>query len=155
MSRATFRRSPVIGANDATTPGMALGTMPRVIRVAAPGLLLLALTACTAGPMGGVSDNAVGPSGPATAGNTDLATQEACRQRVNEMYEIRNRSDIYTANPSVNSPFSANYQPDVPSRGLSNQFAYGQSLSECEHNAANGANVPAVQPAPSPAFKGR
>jgi hypothetical protein len=118
-------------------------------------VLLLMLAACTAGPMGGASDNAVGPSGPSATGGADLATQQACRQRVNEMYEVSNRGDIYTANPSVNSPFSANYQPDVPSRGLSNQFAYDQSLTECEHNAANGADAPTIAPPPPPAAKGR
>jgi hypothetical protein len=101
--------------------------------------------------MGGAGDNAVGPSGPSAGGGADLATQQACRQRVNEIYEVSNRGDIYTANPSVNSPFSANYQPDVPSRGLSNQFAYDQSLTECEHNTANGAEGPGIAP---PAAKG-
>ena len=154
MSRAIFRRSLVAGARDGITSGMVHGTWSRVIRAAAPGLLLLALVACSAGPMGGASDNAVGPSGPAAAGGADLATQQACRQRVNEMYEVRSRGDIYTANPSVNSPFSANYQPDVPSRGLSNQFAYDQSLAECERNAANGAAGPGTPPPSPPAAKG-
>ena len=155
MSRAVIRRPPVTGAGQASTRGTLRGDTSHVIRSAVPGLLLLTLMACSAGPMGGVSDNAVGPSGPAAAGSTDLATQQACRQRVNEMYEIRNRGDIYTTNPSVNSPFSANYQPDVPSRGLSNQYAYGQSLAECEHNAANGAERPGIAPAPRPAARGR
>jgi hypothetical protein len=115
--------------------------------------LALALAACSAGPMGGISDEAVGPSGPAT-GQTSLATQQACRQRINEMYEVRDRGAIYTPNPSVNTPFSANYQPDVPSRGLSNQFAYDQNVAECEHNAETGANSTAVPPSP-PAAKGR
>lgn len=115
------------------------------------GLALLALTACTAGPLGGSSEQAVGPSGTAEQGQTDLATQQACRQRVNQMYEIRDRPDIYAPNPSVNSPFSANYQPDVPSRGLANQFEYGQSLAECEHNAATGAEP--VRTAPPPATR--
>ncbi|MGA3002351.1 MAG: hypothetical protein ABSE20_11525 [Acetobacteraceae bacterium] len=133
---------------------MARRTRSRVIRASVPGLFLLALAACSAGPMGGAGDNAVGPSGSAAEGNTDLATQQACRQRVNEMYEVRNRGDIYTANPSVNSPFSANYQPDVPSRGLSNQFAYDQSLAECERNSANGAEGSTMAPPPPPAAKG-
>lgn len=118
-----------------------------VVWPAAAGLGLLALAACSAGPLGGPSEEAVGPSGPAATGQPDLATQQACRQRVNEMYEVRERGEIYAANPSVNSPFSANYQPDVPSRGLANQFAYGQSLAECEHNAETGAGSP---PPPTP-----
>jgi hypothetical protein len=103
-------------------------------------LAILALSACSGGPLGGrTSSDAVGPSGTAAAGPTDLATQQACRRRVNEMYDIRDRGDIYAANPSVNTPFSANYQAGVPSRGLSSQFAYEQSLADCERNATNGA----------------
>jgi hypothetical protein len=151
MSRAACRPPLVPGACPGSPPGLARGTALQVIRVSAPCVLLLVLAACTAGPMGGAGDNAVGPSGPSAGGGADLATQQACRQRVNEMYEVSNRGDIYTANPSVNSPFSANYQPDVPSRGLSNQFAYDQSLTECEHNTANGAEGPGIAP---PAAKG-
>lgn len=151
MSRATTRRTLADGARDR---GAARGTGSRLMRVAAPGLLLLVLAACTAGPMGGPNNNAVGPSGPATAGGVDLATQQACRQRVNEMYEVRDRGDIYSANPSVNSPFSANYQPDVPSRGLSNRFAYEQSLTECERNSQNGTEGAGVPPPAPPAPPG-
>jgi hypothetical protein len=151
MSRAACRRPLVTGACQGSTPGLARATASRVIRATVPCVLLLTLAACTAGPMGGAGGSALGPSGPAAQGNTDLATQQACRQRVNEMYEVSNRGDIYTANPSVNSPFSANYQPDVPSRGLSNQFAYDQSLTECEHNTGNGAEGPGIAP---PAAKG-
>jgi hypothetical protein len=114
----------------------------------------MAVTACSAGPIGGSRDYSVGPSGPAAGGNTDLATQLACRQRVNEMYEVRNRGDIYSSNPSVNTPFSANYQPDVPSRGLSKQFAYDQSLADCERSSVNGAeghSIAPPPPAPAPA----
>jgi hypothetical protein len=137
MSRAMVRRPPVAGVQAG-----------RTIRAAAPGLLLLMLAACTAGPLGSVSDNVVGPSGPAAQGNTDLATQQACRQRVNEMYEVRDRGDIYAANPTVNSPFSANYQPGVPNRGLSSQFEYSRSVADCEHSTANGAEGPVFPPAP-------
>jgi hypothetical protein len=155
MSRAVFRRPLVAGMRVGSMPGSPRTTASRSIWAAIPGLFLLALVACSAGPMGGASDNAVGPSGPAAGGGADLATQQACRQRVDEMYEVRNRGDIYTSNPSVNSPFSANYQPDVPSRGLSNQFAYGQSVAECEHNTANGAEGRIIAPASPPAAKGR
>jgi hypothetical protein len=152
MSGTIFRRSLVSGVRSDAVRAHRTGS--RVIRISAPGLSLLLLAACTAGPMGGASDNAIGPSRPAVGG-PDLATQQACRQRVNEMYEVRNRGDIYSPNPSVNSPFSANYQPDVPTRGLSNQFAYGQSVAECEHNNVNGAERPAIQPPPPPAVRGR
>jgi hypothetical protein len=113
---------------------------------------LVILPGCSAGPMGG---DAVGPSGP--AGRADLATQHACRARVNEMYETRNRADIYAPNSMANSPYSANSQVGVPSTGLSSRFAYEQSVAECERNAVSDAGDAAVPPAsPPPAgAKGR
>lgn len=87
MSRAAIRRPSVTGARPANNAGNQRRVASQVIRAAVPGLVLLAVTACSAGPMGGASDSAVGPSGRAAAGNTDLATQQACRQRVNEMYK--------------------------------------------------------------------
>jgi hypothetical protein len=127
--------------------------------VALTGVLLalavLTLSACSAGPMGGTSSAAVGPSGTAAAGGADLATQQACRQRVNEMYEIRDRGDIYAANPSNNTPFSANSQVGVPSHGLSGQFAYDQSVAECERNAMSGAAPVAAPPSPPLGATGR
>jgi hypothetical protein len=133
MSRAVFVRSLARGA-------LANG--------AALGVVMLAVSACSAGSMGG--GETVGPSGTAASGGPDLATQEACRQRVNEMYEIRDRADIYTAAPPVNTPYSANSYVGVPSRGLSNQFAYERSEAECEQNAISGAAPVAGPPIPPP-----
>jgi hypothetical protein len=121
-------------------------------------LVMLALSACSAGPMVGSSGDAVGPAGAASGGRTDLATQHACRQRVNEMYETRGRADIYAPNSTLNSPYSANSQVGVPSSGLSNRFAFEQSIAECEHDAASGpdqAVTPVPPPAPPSATKGR
>jgi hypothetical protein len=121
-------------------------------------LAMLALSACSAGPMGGSSGEAVGPSGTASGGRTDLATQHACRQRVNEMYETRNRADIYVPNSTLNSPFSANSQVGVPSSGLSSRYAFEKSIAECEHDSATGpdqAAAPTPSPAPPSAAKGR
>jgi hypothetical protein len=136
MSRAVFCRLLPRGRSPA--------------RGAALGVVMLAVSACSAGPMGG--GTAVGPSGTAGSGSADLATQQACRQRVNEMYEIRGRAGIYAPNPTVNSPFSANSYVGVPSRGLSDQFAYERSEAECERNAVSGAAPIAT---PSPPVKGR
>lgn len=151
MSRAVFLRPPAAGM---AAYGAAHGS-PGVTYGVTLVVTMLALSACSAGPMGGASSEAVGPSGVAAEAPPDLATQQACRRRVNEMYDIRDRGDIYAANPSMNTPFSANYQPGVPSRGLSSQFAYEQSVAECERNARNGAErVNPLPPAP-PAAKGR
>lgn len=163
MSRAVFPRLMARIAASAVTPGVASWVTPGVTagltRGAALVLAMLALSACSAGSMGGAgaSSGAVGPSGTAAEGRTDLATQQACRQRVNEMYEVRNRSDIYAANPAENSPSSAYSLAGVPSRGLSDQFAYGRSVAECERNAGTGAqrvDTPPPPPLP-PAAKGR
>jgi hypothetical protein len=120
-----------------------------LVRLLAPGLAILALSACS----GGASSDAVGPSGTAAQGETSLQTQQACRQRVNETFEKQNRPEIYAANSSLNSPFSANFQPNVASRGLAGQFSYERSVTDCEHNAATGPDVETV--APPTAAKGR
>ncbi len=121
--------------------------------------LALAVSACTSGPLARSNDT-VGPSGaPGVARGPDLAEQQACRQRVNEMYEVRDRADIYASNPTTNSPSSANSNVGVPTHGLSNQFAYDRSVAECERNNLNGAGsappiTPSVAPL-APAAKGR
>jgi hypothetical protein len=124
-----------------------------IVRLLAPGLAILALAACSAGSMGGAGGDAVGPSGTTGQNQTSLATQQSCRQQVNETIDKQNRPAIYAANSSLNSPFSANFEPNVASRGLSGQFAYEQALSDCERGAATGPDVPSA--APDTAAKGR
>jgi len=117
-----------------------------------PLLALLALPACSSGPAdsGGLNWDAVGPSGGVSASRTSLETQQACRQRTSEMYDRRNRADIYAPNSSMNSPQSANYVEGVTSRGLSSQFGYEQAISDCERNSGTGAPLPEAMPAPAP-----
>jgi hypothetical protein len=116
---------------------------------------MLGLAGCSGGSMdgmGAIGSTGAGPvglSGASAEGRTDLETRQACRQRVNEMYEIRNRSEIYAANPSENTPSSANSQVGVPSRGLSSQFAHDQSVADCVRNAGTGAERVDMPP-PSP-----
>jgi hypothetical protein len=124
-----------------------------LVRSLATGLVMLALTACSAGslnPGGSVSSDAVGPSGTAAEKRTALETQQACRDRANEIVDKQRRPDIYAPNSSLNTPFSANFQPDVPSRGLSAQFAYERTAADCERNAGTGSDttdtVPSVLP---------
>lgn len=115
-------------------------------------LVPLALTACgSPGP----SSDAVGPGGVAAERRVGLETQVACRDRANEMYERRERTAIYAANSSMNTPYSANYQPDIPSRELSSQFAYERTRAECERNAGNGNTDTVVPNMTPPAAKGR
>jgi hypothetical protein len=67
----------------------------------------------------------------------DLRTQDACRDRVSQVYESRNRGDIFAPNSSMNSPLSANYESGISSRGLADQFAYGRMASDCERDSAS------------------
>ena len=121
---------------------IAVRSLARVMAApaAARWLVILTLTACSAGSMS--DTGAVGPSGAAAQNQTDLTTEQVCRQQVNQMVEEQNRPAIYAANSSLNSPYSANYQPDNPSRGLAGQFAYEQTLAACERNAGTGPDVP-------------
>jgi hypothetical protein len=103
------------------------------------GSLAPTLAACSSGPLS-----------PAGGTAPDLATQNACRKFASDVYDERNRGDIYAANSSMNSPYSANYQSGIPSRGLADQFAYRQIESNCERDSGPGAE-PALTPAPAAA----
>jgi hypothetical protein len=69
----------------------------------------------------------------------DAQTVAACRQRANEVFDRQNRGAIYAPNSSANSPFSANFTPDNPSRGLSQQFAHDRLVNDCVRNTGTGA----------------
>ena len=78
-----------------------------------------------------VSPDVVGPSGTAAQTHTEQERRDACRERVDEMYDKRDRALIYTSNPSVNSPQSANYVEGITSRGLPAQFEYDRTVNDC------------------------
>ena len=117
-------------------------------------LAMLTLPGCSAGPMG-TSFSAVGPSGDASRTAVTRETQAACRGRVNEMYDRRNRAEIYAANPWNNTPYSSSYQSGISSRGLANQFDYERTRVECEANSGTGAERTPAAPAEAPKFKAR
>ena len=106
-----------------------------ILRSLASGFGMLALAACAGDFAAGSGSGSlpVGPSGAAGGTPTSLQAQENCRQHVDQTFDKQNRPTIYAANPSVNTPFSANYDPTVANRNLSNQFAYEQSVAACEH----------------------
>jgi hypothetical protein len=79
-------------------------------------------------------------SGPATETQADAATMAACRHRADEIYDQQNRADIYRPPDQVNSPFSANYTPDVSDRGLSALYAHEKMVSDCVRNTGTGAD---------------
>lgn len=119
------------------------------------GLAMLALTGCSAGSSG-PSANAVGPSGDAGRLSAARETQDACRARANELYDRRDRAEIYTASPWNNTPYSSAYQSGISSRGLARQFDYERTRLECETITGTGADrTPAPPAAPAPKSKTR
>lgn len=125
------------------SPAIVIRSLARAMAASAAArwLVVLALAACSAGSIGGTSGDVVGPSGSAAQSRTNLETDAACRQQVNQMVEAQNRPEIYAANSSANSPYSANSSVGVTSHGLAGQFAYGQTLAACESNAGTGPDV--------------
>jgi hypothetical protein len=83
---------------------------------------------------------------PSAQAQADAATRAACRQRAEQAYEQRNRGQIYSTQSQVNTPYSANYVPDVPNRGLSDVFAHDRMVSDCVRNTGTGAEPPSPRP---------
>lgn len=98
------------------------------LRIAVSAGALLAAVAVSA------CDSA--PQTPQQQANSQ--TLAACRQRANEVFDRQNRGAIYAPNSSANSPFSANFTPDNPSRGLSQQFAHDRLVNDCVRNTGTG-----------------
>jgi hypothetical protein len=99
----------------------------------------LTLAACTGGGGGGTGET-----------HADAATQAACRQRADEIYNQQNRGDIYRPPSQVNTPFSADYTPGISDRGLSDLYAHEKLVSDCVRNTGTGSDRSAEQPS-SPA----
>ena len=118
-------------------------------------LFQLALGGCSSGPIGGPTGSTIGPSGEAGRPSAARETQIACRQRVNEMYDRRDRADLYTTNGFNNLPYSANYQSGISSRGLANQFDYERTRVECENTSGTGAERTEAPARPGPKTKAR
>lgn len=97
-------------------------------------LALLTLTACTDAPA---------PTGQAKA---DAATQAACRQRADEVYDQQNRGAIYAPQSSFNTPFSANYTPGVTDRGLADLYEHNRLIRDCVRNTGTGTDRTPPQP---------
>jgi hypothetical protein len=89
-----------------------------------PACLMLA--ACQDAPAPPVAANG--------AGRSDAATQAACRAHADQVYDERNRADIYAPLSSVNTPYSANYTPGVTNRGLADLYARDSLIRDCVRN---------------------
>jgi len=100
----------------------------------APVALLLMLGGCAI-PLGGPA--------PTPQSEAQRSLVDACRRRADEAYDLTHRGDIYASESQVNTPFSANYQPGLPDRGLSTLYEHDQMVSDCVRNTgAEGSRVP-------------
>jgi hypothetical protein len=68
----------------------------------------------------------------------DAETRAACQKRANEVYDQQNRGEIYSPQSQVNTPYSANYTPDLSNRGLSDLFVHDRMISDCIRNSGTG-----------------
>ncbi|HBK05689.1 MAG TPA: hypothetical protein DDZ81_07465 [Acetobacteraceae bacterium] len=79
----------------------------------------------------------------------DEQTRAACRAHAEQVYNQQNRATIYSPPPTVNTPYSGNFTPEVTNRGLSDLFAHDRLVNDCIRNS--GAGAEASPPAKPPA----
>jgi hypothetical protein len=115
--------------------------IPHLFRPARAPLLAaavagLALTAC--------QFDAPPPPAPSVAGGpagtADAATRAACQQHAEEVYNQRNRGEIYSSQSSVNTPYSANYSPGTTTRGLPDLYSREAMIRDCVRNTGTETN---------------
>ena len=99
--------------------------------------------------LGAVALSACDAPAPTGQAQADAATRKACEQRAEQAYNQQNRAEIYSPPPQVNTPYSANYVPDVTNRGLSSLFAHDRMVSDCVRNT--GTSTERSLPSPPPA----
>lgn len=103
--------------------------------------MVLALTACAGSALPPTTSDA----------RENAATMAACRQRAEQVYDIRHRDAIYAMQSGANSPYSASYVPGVPERGLSQLYEQDTMVSDCVRNTGvEGDRTPDQAPAPQP-----
>lgn len=89
-----------------------------------------ALLACLA--LGACSFGAPPLTGQARA---NAETVAACRQQAEQVYEIRNRADIYRPPPAIDTPSSGAYAPaGMNDRRLSDLYTHDQLINDCVRN---------------------
>jgi hypothetical protein len=76
-----------------------------------------------------------GPAPPASGqARADAETAAACRQRAEQVYDIRHRGEIYSPLPQVDAPFASNYRPGVPGPDLAALHEHDQLITDCIRN---------------------
>lgn len=99
--------------------------------------------------VGGIAVSAC--QGPPASGQAqaDAQTRAACRARAEQVYSAQNRGQIYSPPPTVNTPYSGNFTPEVTNRGLSDMFAHDRLVNDCIRNSGTGAEASPPPGSPS------
>ena len=76
--------------------------------------------------------------GPSHLTGQQRANQEtvaACRERADQVWDLRNRGTIYSPPPAINTPSSGAYAPGgMTERGLSDVFTRDRMVQDCIRN---------------------
>lgn len=96
-----------------------------------------------------------GCAGSETRSHGDAVTDAACRQRAEQVYQMRHpdatyKQDIYTSSLR-DSPFSTSGTPSLPTQGLSNQYEMQQLYDDCMRGIGPVGPTPAAPPLAAPA----
>jgi hypothetical protein len=85
---------------------------------------------------------------PKTGGEArgDAATEAACRQHADQVYDVRNRGDIYSPQSGVNTPSSGSYAPGGDSRNLGQIFARDRMIRDCVRRGGVTDSAPTESP---------
>jgi hypothetical protein len=113
----------------------ALGRLVPLRLVVLAGVALL--SACDAPPQTGQAQ-------------ADAEARSACQQRAEQAYNQRNRGEIYSPPPTVNTPYSANYEPLVSGPRLSDLFVHDRMVNDCIRNTGAGSDRTPPAPRASP-----
>lgn len=92
-------------------------------------LACLALAGCQ-----GAAQQSLPPIGGGIPSQANESTVAACRTHADQVYDQRNRAEIYAPQSSVNTPYSANYTPGVTNRGLADQYQHQAMIRDCVRN---------------------
>ena len=111
--------------------------MSRTALMLAWAVIAVGLAACDTPQGGGMTGMGAAGMGATSTGDAkaDAAILTACRQRANEVYDRRNRAEIYAPQYGGNSPLSGTYTDVGVNRGLSAQFAFEQMVRDCVRTA--------------------
>lgn len=89
--------------------------------------------------------------------HADAVTEAVCRQRAEQVFQMRNPDEVYREDTYTSSlrdaPFGTSGSPSLPTRGLSSSYEWQQLIDECLRSTGgpNGIGpTPAAPPLAAP-----